>query len=366
MMKQKAVIVTLTALLLVVASYVFKRSKPTEPVLTTSVPTEHSITLRSPAPRIPRSALPAESLADDLQFTNLYNRFWKHGSPQLTYEQAERYVDQNHRSAGSLLAAFRTSANRAFLKEAMEKYPNDPHVSLIALSQSQSPEERRHWLDTFKRDDPANALANLLSAGDHFKAGQTDQAAQELSTADGKAGIQDYWLAFAQDAEEAYRAAGYSDAEAKVAAVSMRLPDGFLDLMQLSQSVIGLANAYRQAGDETSAQAALQLGLNLGRQLDQPAGPCTLPQYVIGLRIESQILGAMDLNSPYGSGGQTVKDQLDYIAEQRAALGNLLRQQDGLLQMLSEQDWMSYCDRIKVVGGLQALQWLVNKYGQQP
>lgn len=365
MMNQKAIILTLTTLLLMVALYGFKRSKPTEPILTTSLPTDHSVTPRLPAPHVPRSALPAESLADDLQLTNLYSRFWKRDSPQLTFEQAERYVDQNHRSAGSLLAAFRTTADQAFLKEAMEKYPNDPHVSLIALSQSQSPEDRRHWLDTFKRDDPANALANLLSAGDYFKTGQTDQAAQELSTAYGKAGIQDYWLAFTQDAEEAYRAAGYSDAEAKVGAISMRIPDDFLDLMQLSQSVIGLANSYRQAGDETSAQAALQMGLNLGRQLDQSTGPCTLVQYAMGLRIENQILGAMDPNSPYGSGGQTVKDQLDHIAQQRAALGNLLRQQDGLLQTLSEQDWMSYSDRLKIVGGWQTLQWLVNKYGQR-
>ena len=66
---------------------------------------------------------------------------------------------------------------------------------------------------------PENALANYLSALDCFKAGQTDQAVQELIAASDKPQFQDYSLNSVQDDEETYLAAGYSEAEAAAVAL---------------------------------------------------------------------------------------------------------------------------------------------------
>ena len=86
-----------------------------------------------------------------------------------------------------MLAAYRTTGDQTLLAEAMQKYPNDPQVALEAASEKDaSAEDHRQWLETFKQSAPDNALPNYLSALDYFKAGQTDQAVQELLAASGK------------------------------------------------------------------------------------------------------------------------------------------------------------------------------------
>jgi hypothetical protein len=96
----------------------------------------------------------------------------------------------------------------------------------------------------------------------------------------------------------------YSVAEAKAVALgSLQLPQ-LAQFKQLAQGALDLAASYRQAGDEASAQAALQTGLNLG---------------------------------------------------QRLATG-----QNTLIL-----DLVTYFDRLKVSGEYPTMQWLVAKYGKQ-
>jgi hypothetical protein len=128
--------------------------------------------------------------------------------------------------------------------------------------------------------------------------------------------------------------------------------------------MVGLASAYRQAGDEDSAQAALQMAVNLGQRLDGSAGEYLISQ-LVGMAVERIALSAMDPNSPYGSYGQTVQDRLNQIAQQKAALRELGRQADPLMQTMSDQDWTIYRDRQMLFGEEAALQWVVSKHGQK-
>jgi hypothetical protein len=106
----------------------------------------------------------------------------------------------------------------------MEKYPNNPQVAVEALfAKDLSAEQRRQWLSAFEQSALDNPLANYLSARDYLQAGQTDQAIQELAAASGKHQFQNYTLDRRQDDEEAYLAAGYPIAEAKVIASSQIL-----------------------------------------------------------------------------------------------------------------------------------------------
>jgi RNA polymerase sigma factor (sigma-70 family) len=318
---------------------------------------------RLPAPPMQVTNLPSASATEDLPRTNLYALLDK--PPKLTPEQVESYLKANRRNAASLLAAYRTTGNLALLEEAMRQYPNDPQVAFwAALDKDAPPGQRRLWLDAFKQSAPDNALANYLSAVDYFKVGQTDLAVQELITASDKPQFQDYSLNSVQDNEEAYLAAGYSVAEAKALAflpTAMVLPD-LRDLKQLGQDMIDMANSYRQTGDETSAQAALQMAVNLGQQ-------ASTGEYMIdldlGLKVERNALRAMDPNSPYGNDGQTVQDRLSQLTQQIAAGYELDKQADPLLQTMSDQDWISFTDRSRVFGEQAALRWLVNKNAQK-
>ncbi len=328
--------------------------------------------MRLPPPRLPIAPEVAPETNEESNAIALLNRvFGTNGIPKLTSEQVEAYLAENHRSAESLLIASRLSGDRRFLREAMEKYPNDPHVAFDAYflngpydSTKPALEERRKWLDVLQRSDTDNALGDYLSARDHFKSGQTGLALQELQAASGKTAFRDYSLDFLQASEEAYRSAGYPEVAAKWVAGSDLLLPTLSDLKQLGQNVVDLANQYRQSGDAASAQAMLEMGLALR---DRFSGPDQFPliNTLVGMAIEKNILGTMDPNSAYGRAGQTVQDRLDALNQQRADIKNLVRQSDAILPTMSDQDLISFREHVKMFGEAAAMQWAVNKYSRQ-
>jgi len=309
---------------------------------------------------VPTAAAPPA----DLQFTNLYARF-KDKLPKLTAEQIEAYLKANGRTASSLLAAYRSSGDPALLQEARQKYPNDPRVAFEAATDKDlSPEQQRQWLTAFEQAAPNNALANYLSALNYFNSGQIDQGVQELAAAAGKP-FQDYGPDSVEDDEEAYLSAGYSAAEAgKIATFQLPVPQ-LLEIKQLGQDMVDLANAYSQAGDQASAQAVLQMAVNLGQRYDASSSGEPVINQFVSLAVENMALSAMDPNNPYGGTGQTVQDRLNQLAQQKATLTELGQRTESLLETMSDQDWIIYIDRFSRLGEEAAEQWLVNKYGQQ-
>jgi hypothetical protein len=319
---------------------------------------------RLPAPPMqvvaPTNPPPVELIPGNL-YALLTNK-----TSKLTAAQVESYLNANRRNAASLLAAFRTTEDPALLEEAMQTYPNDPQVGFeAAIRKDAPPAERRQWLDIFKQSAPENALANYLSSLDHFQAGQTDQAVQDLVAAAGKPQFRDYSLDRVQADEEAYRAAGYPVADAKVVATAHLLLPQLAQVRDLGRNILELADSYHQAGDEASRQAALKFAEHLGRRYSEaPAGEMVIAQ-LVGINVERTALGAMDPNGAYGDTGQTVQDRLDQLAQQRAAFRELAQQADPLWQTMSDQDWISYHNRSAAFGEEAAMRWLVGKYGQQ-
>ena len=306
-------------------------------------------------PRLPAPAMqpidPAlASPTETIRATNLY-AWATNPAPKLTAAQLEPYLKANRRSAASLLAAFRTSGDPALLAEAMQHFPNDPQVGFeAALRKDASPEDRRQWLDAFKQSAPDNALANVLSAKDHFKAGQADQAVQDLIATSTKPQFQDYSLDRIQEDEEAYRASGYSAAEAKVWATAQLLMPHLAQMRELGQSIIELSKSYQQAGDVASQQAALELMANLGRRLNDGAPGNMLIGQLVGIRTEKTALEAMDPNSLFGDNGQTVQDRINQLTQQKAGIQELGKQAEPLWETMTDQDWLSYHSRSTTFG----------------
>jgi len=322
-----------------------------------------------PAPALAANATRSEPI-EERSSTNLYARF-KDKEFKITPEQAEAYVNASRRSASSLLAAFRTSGNQALLEEAMQKYPKDPEVAFeAAFRKDATPEERRHWLDTFKASAPDNALGNYLSARDYFKAGQTDQAVQELLVASAKPQFDDFTLDRSQADEEAFRSAGYAELDTRMAATMGLVLPHLIEMKELSQSMVELSKSYRAAGDDASAQAALQLALNMGERFDGSKGTAGVPliTQLVGMAVDRMALGTMDPAIPYGNDGQTVKDRIDQLTQLRESIKERASNWEALQQKISEQDFINYLDRTRLFGEDNAMRWLANKYGdgQQP
>jgi len=328
----------------------------------------------SPVPHLPAPAIPptasSASPTENISSSNLLARLSKN-QPHLSSEQAEKFLEDNHRSASSLLAVYRTTANSAYLDEAMGKFPGDPQVAFeAALRTGVAPEEKRRWLDALKKSAPENSFANYLSALDYFNSGQTDQAVQELIAASDKSRFNDYYAERSQANAEALESAGYSEVESLVATAMG--PEG-LDqpqlkaLKDLCARMVELANSYRQAGDETSAQAALQMAVSLGENFDGSKGAANRPPTTraTAFAIEYRALQSMDPAAPFGSGGGTVKDQLDRIAQQKAGITELCNQLDALYPKATPQDMINFLDRARLFGDESAMQWLTQKYGGQ-
>jgi len=297
--------------------------------------------------------------------TNLLERLLRGDGVELTPEQISAFLTVNHRNAESLLAAFRTSNNLTYLREAKETFPDDPRVQFAAIFRSDSTEERSQWLHRLRQTAPDNALPDYLSALDDLKAGRTAEGVQELNAAAAKTGYQDYVLDSIQTAEEAYRSAGYSDAEAKLIATRETPLPQLAPLRQLSLNIVDLANSYQQAGDTASAQTALQMAVHLGQQLDAngPGGQFLINNFV-GIAIQLNALNALDPASAYGTSGQTVQDYMDQLTQERAAMKQVGQQTKGMWQNMSPEDAISFFDREKLFGEQAALQWYVNKIGQ--
>jgi hypothetical protein len=370
-MKGKFLVAVAVLLGVVLVGLKLFRPVPVEPPAPNSTPVD---TVRRSPPRRPVAA-PAESTAvepatPESNLIALYIRlFGTNGIPDVKPEQLETYLKENHRSAQSLLAATRVTGDKSFLREAMEKYPNDPRVAFEAYFRGGSydrtqpaSEESRKWLDALRQSDPNNALGDYLSARENFKSGQTELALQELQAASSKGQFRDYSLDFLQSAEEAYRAAGYSELAAKSAAGSNLLLPTLYELKQVGLSMADLANQYRQAGDAQSAQTMLQMESNL---LDRFNGPDQFPliNQLVGIAIEKNFLGTMDPNAAYGSAGSTVQNRLDAINQQRADIKVLVQQSDALLPTLSDQDLVNFRDRERMFGAAAAMRWVIDKYG---
>ena len=85
------------------------------------------------------------------------------------------------------------------------------------------------------------------------------------------------------------------------------------------------------------------------RYANAPAGE-TEVSVLVGMNIEHTALSQMNPNSPCGSGGQSVQDRLIDLDQQQAVLSDLNQQAEQFLPAMSDQDWMNYKDRWRVLG----------------
>jgi hypothetical protein len=295
--------------------------------------------------------------------TNLIRRLLAgEEAPRITLEQANAFADANGRRADALLAAWRASGDLAFLREAMEKFPTDPHVAYMAWSRNggaETTEEgvkaRREWLERFKQAAPDNAVANYFAARERLKAGDVDAAFRELSAATDKQ-WHDYTLEGIQNTEEAYRASGFSEAESKTMANIGALLPHLAELRGLGKSLNELAAARRQDGDAQSADAAVQWALQVGERTGKE-GSMTLVQEFVSLAIQRDALKVLDPVAVLGDSGQTVQQRLAALEEQRNAVRAVARESGEIMNQLSDADLGRYFDRLKLLGEKAAVDW---------
>ncbi len=279
----------------------------------------------------------------------------------VSYEKLDEYLAKHNRSAASLLAGYHALQDTNLLNEAAAKFPNDPYVQWAMLtSEGLGGEQRRQWLEAFKTSSPDNSLANYLSAAEHFKAGNQDAAIKELLDASGKKQFKDFAIEAMIDEQELHRFAGQSAFE------SLHVSGWGGDLMRQLAPMKVVANGiadvqakYTQGGDEASADNLRQIGFGLANRMESGDGGKFLISQMVGAAIEARMLQSLDPNTTYESlGGKTPAERQAEMKQQKAEYRKLMPALSEANNVLSESEWVSYSDRMKAHGELEALRWL--------
>ena len=281
--------------------------------------------------------------------------------PRLPREEVEKYLKRNGRNAASLLAAYGALQDTNFLREAATKFPNDPQVQLSVLRRDVFPAERRKWLVLFKASSPENPLANYLSARDYFQSGQSDLAVNELLEAAEKPSFNDYIMEFKLDEEELNVSAGRSSLQARLSssAWAQDLLPQLASLKGLAQDVAALQSQYLGAGDNASAEHLAQASLMLARGLRSGEANKFVIKQLVGNAIEAIVLSQLEPNGSYDFlGGKSPTDRLAELKEQKGSLRGLRQAVEKELPNMSEAELLSYTERQRLYGELEAMRWL--------
>jgi hypothetical protein len=300
---------------------------------------------------------------------------------ELPREKIEDYLRLHHRDAASLLAAFHASlfvrgpdgnlmnevGDMGYLKEAATNFPNDPHVQFTVLAHDVFPEERDHWLAVFRASAPGNSLANYLSAEELFRNNQPEAAVQELLAASGKPEFNDYGMESLLGVKELYLSSGKTPLESDRAGLSGMAEDTLPELASLkriAQDIAALQQQYRDIRDAGSVENLIQFGTGLADRLTTGNGGKLFISRLVGIAAEAIILQTLDPDTHYASlGGQTPVQRLAELKQQKTVLKDLAKNFDSAYPNMSEAETVSYYERARIYGEVQAKRWVQQQHG---
>jgi len=152
-------------------------------------------------------------------------------------------------------------------------------------------------------------------------------------------------------------------AESKLVPTAQLLLPQLGQLKDLGNRLGDLANSYRSAGDEASADATLDMAVQLAnRYVERFPGEPEISR-LVGMAIEYNTLKQMEPASSYGGGSETVQNRMSQIGQERQDFKNLNNNARELLPQMSDQELISYIDHRLLFGEPAALRWVLAKYG---
>jgi hypothetical protein len=121
------------------------------------------------------------------------------------------------------------------------------------------------------------------------------------------------------------------------------------------------AQQYRQQADAGSADSLAGMGLMLGSHLSAGGGSQTLINQLVGIAIEKMFLQQLD---PQGKDlfGRPVAEVAAATAQHQASIKGFSQTMSSLTAQLSDAEWATYMERVKLYGEEAALTWLKAKH----
>ena len=316
-----------------------------------------------PAPKIAGASAPERT--DAAAPSGLLQKMLNGQELKLTVAQLQKYLAENGRNAESLITASRLTGDLSLLREAAQRFPQDPRVQFEMAMRSEDPAEKQRAVEAFAELDTDNALASYLAAVQAFDLGDSDGAVKRLMEAAQRPEFRDYMMANVQASEDALKSVGQPEVEAKAAAM-FGAPLPFISrLNELGRKMSDLARSYVESGDTNSAAIISGMGQTMGEQLQHAPGR-TLIHELVGEGVETRFLRGLDPSAVLLDSGLTVQQRLDQLAERKDLIKTLTRTVDPTSLISNPVLLNQYLDRTKAMGEAAALEWLRDRIGQKP
>jgi hypothetical protein len=277
--------------------------------------------------------------------------------PALTAAQLQAFVEQQGRSASSLLAAWKLDGGSAWLDEAAQRFPENPHVALAKLSGTRRDHpDAKVWIERLKRNDPENATGWCYDALGHLQKGDSQQARAALAEAAQGRRLDGYLKESRDTIANAYRSAGYGAFESEI-------------FGRVHES-IPLAGLAREMQGKT-----LSAGLELDRELTQDMlavsnlvrGSSESPLFVtqiVASGMEEDLLKRFEAHERVPGTDKLVFERLGELAQEQATLADLRQKAAPLFlsNRLQESELKQYLRRSTLEGDVQAVKWLLSQH----
>lgn len=278
--------------------------------------------------------------------------------PMLSVEQAEAFLQRNKTNAESLLTAFRVTNDTNYLRQAAEKFPNDPTVIMKALGHNLFPDDRRAWIDQLKKVDPDNAIPSYMSAREHFDKKEYQAAFQDIVDGANKPAFTDYYNEQVLSLEDIYLNAGHTPAEAKALAMAATEIPHLREMRDTAHDMADLIHQYQQSGDSASAQTLIQHGLALATRLQSVRDGGMVLGDLLGVVMERNFVRELDPTQTYPFLSAPIPDRLQELDRHEQSIRDNSEIFSAWIRKAPETDIISYFDRVKLYGEGAAIEWL--------
>lgn len=283
------------------------------------------------------------------------------GDFKLSPQEVYTYLQAAHSNAVSLVTAFQATHDPEFLKQAAERFPNDPLVQSKILANDIFPGERAKWIEALKKSSPENSFPNLMAARDALKQGDTTRALAELNAA-GSKGFNDFTRESMQGLEEAYLSAGRTLPEAKALGTAEITLPHMVQFNGLGRDLQKAAYERAGAGDTAGQLQFLKANYDAGAQFRLSPTQGILITDLVGLGMQNATLRAWPAGTPAPFLDAAPADSLAANIAYRKDIQVGAPLFEKWFPTAPEQEVINYMDRAKSFGELEAIKWLRERH----
>jgi hypothetical protein len=282
--------------------------------------------------------------------------------PRLTPEQVAAYVESQNHSALSLIAAWQLSRDADWLRQAAERYPNDPGVAAAMLvSEGIRASDAGHWIAVVKQSDPDNAFGAVYAAKAALDQHDLATVTAELTELQSLSRLQLPSEDWTQAMTDAYRSAGYGGMDAEWASRALT-SQPWDQVLALNRLLAENMNSAAESGDRATASFLGESALKAAALVDR--GGDSLLTQLVSVSMERQVLNQMDAFDLLPGRPKLVAERLHEMDQRIGEIKDLIARSQALVPQLTDTEAMQYTRRVRTEGEVKALRWLIANRGR--